>query len=198
MRIENMKPFPTVRLLASSTICSALIACAGTAEPPAPTVVRARPPQAYEKTINNYFAFKIRGSQKNAQISVGQPEPSSCALDGGANSMRGWVVVAAYETRTGELTGKETIKITAKPYYFWFLGDTIAGVTSRLERCPGLETAFDEVAPPPKPDTQQGQGVDPTEPSKAGVKTPSSQKGETAQGKKKPAKPAKKSSAPQD
>jgi hypothetical protein len=187
-----MKPFPRVSLLASSTICSALVACAGT-EPPAPTVVRARPPQAYEKTINNYFAFKIRGSQKNAQISVGQPEPSPCALDGGANSTRGWVVVAAYETRTGELTGKETIKITAKPYYFWFLGDTIAGVTSRLERCPGQETAFDEVAPPTKPDTQQGQGVDST----AG-KTPSSQKGETAQAKKKPAKPAKKSSAPQD
>jgi hypothetical protein len=178
-------------------MCAALIACAGTAEPPAPTVVRTRPPQAYEKTINNYFAFKIRGSQKNAQISVGQPEPASCALDGTANSMRGWVVVAAYETRSGELTGKETIKITAKPYYFWFLGDTIAGVTSRLERCPGQETAFDEVAPPTKPDPQQSQGLDTSEASKGDPaqnqgKASSGQKTDTAQGKKKTAKPAKK------
>ena len=182
-RAEKMKPFPRVGLLASSTICAALIACAGTKEPPAPTVVRTRPPQAYEKTITNYLAFKIRGSQKNTQLSFGQPEPASCALDGTANSMRGWVVVAAYETRTGELTGKETIKITTKPYYFWFLGDTIAGVTSRPERCPGQETAFEEVAPP-KPDTQP-------EPSK-GDPASSAPKDDAAQGKKKTTKPAKK------
>jgi len=78
---------------------------------------------------------------------VGQPEPGDCALDGYARSIRGWVVPVGYETRTGEV-GKEPIKVTVKPYYFWFLGDTIAGVTPRLELCPGLGATFTEPAPP--------------------------------------------------
>jgi hypothetical protein len=142
-----MNLLPSLRSLSSSTLCAALVACAGT-EPAAPTVARTPPPQDYEKTISNYFAFKIRGPQKNAQLNVAQPEPGSCALDGYLNSIRGWVVPVVYETRTGEPTGRETITITAKPYYFWFLGNTIAGVTPRQEQCPGVGSAFDEPAPP--------------------------------------------------
>jgi hypothetical protein len=138
-----MNIFHRLRWL-SPALCAVLAACAGTAEPPSPAVVRTPPPQDYEKTIHNYFAFKVRSPQKNAQINVARPEPGSCALDGHFNSIRGWVVPVAYETRTGELTGRETIRITAKPYYFWFLGNTIAGVTPRLETCPGIGSAFDE------------------------------------------------------
>ena len=140
----SMNLFQSFGPLSSAALCLVLAACAGSAEPPAPAVVRTPPPQGYEKTIHNYFAFKIRSPQKNAQINVARPEPGGCALDGHFNSIRGWVVPVAYETRTGELTGRETIRITAKPYYFWFLGNTIAGVTPRLETCPGLGSAFDE------------------------------------------------------
>ena len=171
-----MKPFPSFRSLSSSTLCAALVACASTAEPPAPTVLRTPPPQGYEKTITNYLAFKIRDPQRNSKINVGQPEQGDCSLDVHLNSMRGWVVPVVYETRTGEVTGKETIKITAKPFYFWFLGNTIAGVTPRTEQCPGIGTAFEEPSPP-KTET-------PPEPAKADsaqAKAPPS----TSQGKKK-------------
>ena len=106
-------------------------------------MVRTPPPQAYEKTITNYFAFKVRGpQQKNAQFHFSPPEPGACSLDGHLNSIRGWVVPVVYETRTGELTGRETIRINARPYFFWFLGNTIAGVTPRLESCPGVGSSF--------------------------------------------------------
>lgn len=171
-----MKRFPSFRSLSSSTLCAALVACAST-EPPAPTVLRTPPPQGYEKTITNYLAFKIRDPQRNSKINVGQPEQGNCSLDVHLNSMRGWVVPVVYETRTGEVTGRETIKITAKPYYFWFLGNTIAGVTPRTEQCPGIGTAFAEEAAPAKPES-------PPEPAKADsaqVKAPQN----TTQGKKK-------------
>ena len=71
-----------------------------------------------------------------------------CPLDGHPASARGWVVPVVYATRAGEATGKETIKITTRQYYFWFLGDTIAGITPRIETCPGLGTVFADLAPP--------------------------------------------------
>ena len=188
-----MKPFPSFRLLFSSTMCAALVACASTEEPPAPTVVRTRAPQGYDKTINNYFAFKIRDPPRTAQINVGQPEPGSCGLDGYVSSMRGWVVPAVYETRTGEV-GKETIKVTAKSYYFWFLGDTIAGVTPRIELCPGVGSAFEEGAQPGAVAAGPPAAAMPEPPKDEG------QKGSTAQSKKKTGKTSggarKKSSAP--
>ena len=168
-----MSLFPTCRWLSSWACCAIVVGCAAPSEPAAPTAVRTAPPQAYEKTINNFLAFRIRGPRGNSQIVVGQPEPGDCALDGYARSIRGWVVPVGYETRTGEV-GKEPIKVTVKPYYFWFLGDTIAGVTPRLEVCPGLGATFTEptsaaglaaalpgaVAPPsPKPDAQRGADV---------------------------------------
>ena len=143
-------------------------------------MVRTRAPQAYEKTITNYLAFRIRGTQKNAQLTFGQPEPGSCSLDGYVNSIRGWVVPVVHETRTGELTGKETIKITTKQYYFWFLGDTIAGITPRMELCPGIEATFSE--------GNQATGATPPPTSPAGADTPEQAKGDPAQSAAKPAR----------
>lgn len=179
--LNPMNLLPTLRWVSSSSVCALLVACAGTGEPAAPTVVRTAAPQGYEKTINNFLAFRIRGPRNNSQITVGHPEPGDCALDGYARSIRGWVVPVAYETRAGELTGKETIKITVKPYYFWFLGDTIAGVTPRIELCPGLGATFTEAAAPaglapalpaaaapspPRLEAQRGEEAGRPEPSK--------------------------------
>ena len=136
------------RLTISCLLCVGLIACAGPGEPTTPAVIRAPAPQGYEKTITNYLAFRIRAPQKNVELSFGQPEPGDCALDGYVNSRRGWVVPVSYATRTGEVTGKETIRINIKQYYFWFLGDTIAGITPRMELCPGLEATLIEGTSP--------------------------------------------------
>jgi hypothetical protein len=67
-------------------------------------------------------------------------------LDAYTTSSRGWVVPVAYSTRSGEATGKDTIRINTKQYYFWFLGNTIAGITPRIELCPGIGASFE--APP--------------------------------------------------
>jgi len=133
----------------SATLCSVLAGCATGVDPGPPAVVRTPPPQDYEKTVTNYLAFRIRGPQKNAEISVGAPEPAACALDAYTTSSRGWVVPVAYITRTGEVTGKDTIRINAKQYYFWFLGNTIAGITPRLELCPGVGSSFENPTPEP-------------------------------------------------
>ena len=125
-------------------VCAALVGCAST-EPETKGVVRARAPQGYDKTIASYFAFKVRSPKNNVEISVDKPEPSDCPLDGYLTSARGWVVPVVYATRTGALTGKETIYINAKQYYFWFSGDTIAGVTTRVELCPGSATGLSEL-----------------------------------------------------
>ncbi|MEO8311007.1 MAG: hypothetical protein ABI520_07550 [Caldimonas sp.] len=130
-----------------STLCAGLVACAGTGDSTPPTVVRTPPPVGYEKTISDYLAFRIRGPQKNAELRFSPPEASACALDGYAASRRGWVVPVVYATRTGEATGRETITINTRQYYFWFLGNTIAGITPRIESCPGIEAAFGDAAP---------------------------------------------------
>jgi hypothetical protein len=136
------------RVAAMATLCATVVGCASVDTAPA-TVVRTAPPQDYEKTITNYLAFRIRTPQKNAEISFGTPEPAACALDAYTTSSRGWVVPVAYVTRSGEVTGKETIRINAKQYYFWFLGNTIAGITPRLELCPGLGSSFESPVPDP-------------------------------------------------
>jgi hypothetical protein len=138
-----MNLLPNPRVASVSILCGLLAACAGTGETGPPTVSRAPAPLDYEKTITNYLAFKIRGPQKNAEIRFGHPEPGDCPLEGYANSSRGWVVPVAYARRAGEATGKETIYITTKQYYFWFLGNTIAGITPRIETCPGIGASFD-------------------------------------------------------
>jgi hypothetical protein len=143
----KMSLFSSFNLASFSALCAALVACANTTEP-ASTVVRTRAPQRYEETITSYFAFKIRGPKNNVEISVDKPEPSECPLDGYITSTRGWVVPVVYATRTGTVTGKETIYISAKQYYFWFLGDTIAGITPRIELCPGPGSSLSEVAQP--------------------------------------------------
>jgi hypothetical protein len=132
-----MNLFSTFKLVSSSALCAALVGCQTTAEQAPPTAVRTRAPQGYEKAIIDYLAFRIRGPQKNAEINIGAPEPSGCAIDSFANSSRGWVVPVAYATRTGVPSGKETINIATRQYYFWFLGDTIAGLSPRIDLCPG-------------------------------------------------------------
>lgn len=134
------------RMLLVSLASVLLAACATSSEPAAPTVVRTRAPVAYEKTVNNYLAFKLR-PQKNTRISVAPPEPGDCPIDGTPSSIRGWVVPVTHETFSGELTGKDTIRITAKPYWFWFNGETIAGITPRADLCPGIVSAFDDAKP---------------------------------------------------
>jgi hypothetical protein len=128
-------------------LCAAMVGCAGGVDPATPIVIRTPAPKNYEKTITNYLAFRIRNAPKNAEISVGAPEPGACALDGYATSTRGWVVPVLYVTRTGEV--KEAIRIDAKQYYFWFLGNTIAGITPRMELCPGVGTGFESPQPNP-------------------------------------------------
>ncbi len=137
-----MTLFPTFRSLFASAMCAALAACAGSADPLPSTEVRTSPPRDYERTIDNFLAFSGRAPQKNAKVSIGQPEPGNCAVDVYARSARGWVVPVVYETFSGELNGKDVIQITAKPYYIWFLGNTIAGVTPRLDLCPGPGIGF--------------------------------------------------------
>jgi len=132
-----MNLFSTFKLASSSALCAALVGCQTTAEQAPPTPVRTRAPQGYEKAITDYLAFRIRGPQKNAEINIGTPEPSGCAVDSFANSSRGWVVPVVYATRTGVPSGKETINIATRQYYFWFLGDTIAGLSPRIDLCPG-------------------------------------------------------------
>jgi hypothetical protein len=134
---------PHCRLVWASIVCAALAACASSPEPAADTVVRTHVPRAYEKTITNYFAFRMRGPQKNMKFSFGEPEPGNCAIDGYLNSIRGWVVPVMHETFSGEPSGRETIRVNAKQYWFWFLGDTIAGITPRKDLCPGVASAFD-------------------------------------------------------
>lgn len=140
----SMDVLSAFRIVWPMAVCAALVACASAGPDPA-GVVRGRAPQGYEKTINSYFAFKVRNPRKNVEIGVDKPEPSDCPLDGYITSTRGWVVPVVYATRTGAMTGKETINITGKQYYFWFSGDTLAGVTTRLELCPGA-MAVSEVA----------------------------------------------------
>ena len=144
---KTVSLFPSCRSLLALTVCATLVACAGSTDPPAPAVSRTPAPRGYEDTITNFFAFKIRAPEKNTRISFSPPEPGSCGLDGYLNSMRGWVVPVVYETLKDELAGKERIQITAKQYYFWFFGNTIAAVTRRGDRCPGLGSAFDDPAP---------------------------------------------------
>ena len=81
-------------------------------------------------------------------IAVSAPEPGACPLGGYGASSRGWVVPTAYETRTREASGKGTVNVTTKMYYFWFLGNTIAGISPRMEMCPGVEVTFGEALPP--------------------------------------------------
>ena len=108
-----------------------------TVAPEVPTVVRARPPVNYEKTITSYFDLKIKGPQPNRVLNIGKPEAGGCPVGGRVSSERGWVVPVQYATRAGALTGKKAgIEVRAKEHYFWFRQDTIYGVTPRMELCP--------------------------------------------------------------
>jgi len=187
----------------SATLCSLLAGCASSVDPGPPAVVRTPPPQDYEKTVTNYLAFRIRGPQKNAEISVGAPEPAACALDAYTTSSRGWVVPVAYITRSGEVTGKDTIRINAKQYYFWFLGNTIAGITPRLELCPGVGSSFESPTPEPAaraamttaaPSPASADAVEPdrAKATSAKRKTTTTTKKATSSGKAKPAAAAQK------
>jgi hypothetical protein len=146
-RVRNIRVLIADGRVPSFFLASALLAaCATSSEPAAPTVVRTPAPVAYEKTIDNYLAFRLR-PQKNTRVRVASPEPGDCPLDGTPSSIRGWVVPVTQETYSGEPTGKDTIRITAKPYWFWFNGETIAGITPRADLCPGIVSAFDEPKP---------------------------------------------------
>ena len=167
------------RLLPVAVACGLLAACATSSEPAAPQVVRTRAPVAYEKTINNYLAFKLR-PQKNTRVSVAAPEPGDCPIDGTPSSIRGWVVPVTHETFSGELNNKDTIRVTAKPYWFWFNGETIAGITPRADLCPGIVSAFDDpnkprpatttVAAPVTPVAARAEPVEPP-PAKPAAKS---------------------------
>ena len=119
----------------ASILCAVFAGCASAPDPTPPAPVRTRAPVGYEKTIDNYFAFRNPGTRKNTEINIGKPEPGGCPLDGYVTSRRGWVVPVAQATRTGT-PGKDTVNITTRQYYFWFLEETIAGITPRMELCP--------------------------------------------------------------
>ena len=190
-----MKPLSCFKGVISSALAALAVGCSSGVDTGPATVVRTPPPQAYEKTITDYLAFKIRTPQKNAEINIGAPEPGACALDAYTTSSRGWVVPVAYATRSGEATGKETIRINAKQYYFWFLGNTIAGITPRLESCPGVGTSFEmppvaaaPIATPTAPARASADAQPRDEVAPVAAKTTSGQK-------RKAAAPAKKNSA---
>ena len=192
-----MNPLPSFKLAISSALCAALVGCASSADT-TPTVVRTPPPQNYEKTVTDYLAFKIRNPQKSAEVTFGAPEPGGCALDAYTTSSRGWVVPVAYSTRTGE-AGKDTIRINTKQYYFWFLGSTIAGITPRIELCPGLGTGFEP--PPPSEPAAVTATAPPAPPSEADVAAQSKaatkpKATSSAKAKKKPASTAGTASSP--
>jgi hypothetical protein len=136
------------RLAVSTAVCAAVVGCASTEDAAPSPVVRTAAPKGYEQTINNFFAFRIRGPQDNAVIAVSAPEPGACPLDGYSASIRGWVVPTIYETRTREASGKGAVHVTTKLYYFWFLGNTIAGISPRMESCPGMGMTFGEDVSP--------------------------------------------------
>ncbi len=159
----KMNPLSSFRLLSSLALCAALVGCASSADT-TPAVVRTPPPVNYQKTVTDYLAVKIRNQPKNAEVTVGQPEPGACSLDAYTTSSRGWVVPVAYSTRTGE-AGKDTIRINTKQYYFWFLGSTIAGITPRIELCPGLGASFEP--PPPSEPAAVTTTAPPAPPSEA-------------------------------
>jgi len=188
-RVPSLRvPIADGRLLSTALACAVLAACATSTEPAAPTVVRTRAPQGYEKTINNYLAFKLR-PQKNTRVSVAPPEPGDCPIDGTPSSIRGWVVPVTHETFSGELNNKDTIRITAKPYWFWFNGDTIAGITPRAELCPGIVSAFDDAKPRPAttvvaPVAPVPARAEPIEPPHA--QAPTTKRGSAKGAKKKP------------
>jgi hypothetical protein len=119
----------------ASTLCLALAACTTTVPPTTSEVLRSRVPTGYQATIANYFSFKQPGWRKSSEINIGKPEPGGCPLGGTVTSSRGWVVPVALATRTGT-PGKDIIEISTKQYYVWFLEETIAGVTPRIEICP--------------------------------------------------------------
>jgi len=168
---------------ASATLCAVVVGCASVDTAP-PTVVRTPAPQNYEKTVTNYLAFRIRNAPKNAEISVGAPEPGACSLDAYTTSSRGWVVPVAYVTRSGEVTGKETIRINAKQYYFWFLGNTIAGITPRIDLCPGVGSGFEMPSPEPVPLAATGTAKREADGAAAGPQSPDSDRIKPAAGQK--------------
>ena len=196
---DKMNTLSSFRLAISSALfCAALVGCASSDDAATTTVVRTPPPRNYEKTVTDYLAIKIRNQPKNAEVSFGAPEPGACTLDAYTTSSRGWVVPVAYSTRTGEATGKDTIRINTKQYYFWFLGNTIAGITPRIELCPGLGTGFEAppapVAATPSPGSASGEAQRREEADIAGPSNAASgQKPKTTssgKAKKKSGKPA--------
>ena len=141
-----MRPLSSFRLVTLVASCAVLLGCAGTAAPENSRVARTLAPKDFEKTITSYFAFRMRGPQTNTVINFAPPEPGECGLDGYLNSIRGWVVPVVYSTRSGQ--GLSRVDIDAKQYYFWFLGNTIAGITPRRELCPGVGANLTELSPP--------------------------------------------------
>ncbi len=209
-REHPMNRLPLLRLAMASAFCAVLNGCASTEDAGPSPVLRTAPPQGYEKAIDNFFAFKIRAPQDNAAISVSAPEPGACALGGYSASNRGWVVPTVYETRTRDASGKGAVHVTTKQYYFWFLGNTIAGISPRLELCPGQGpglTFGEDVAPkqaaagPSPAVTAEAQKPEPVnDPKKKGSTAPASARPPANKASNPPAKvsaePAKKTPGP--
>ena len=106
------------RLLTLASAVAAMgVAGCRTAPVEVPTVVRARPPLDYQKSITSYFDLKIKGPQPNRVLDIGPPEPGGCPVGGRPNSAHGWVVPVQYATRAGALTGKKAgIEVKARVY----------------------------------------------------------------------------------
>jgi len=130
---DNARVRPELSWIAA---CMLLASGCSTTAPEVPTVVRARPPANYDKTITSYFDLKIKGPQKDRVLDIGKPEAGGCPVGGRVSSERGWVVPVQYSTRSGAPGKKSGIEVRAKAYYFWFRQDTIYGVTPRMELCP--------------------------------------------------------------
>ena len=60
---HNMNQLLFPRLAVSSAFCAILSGCASTEDAGPSPVLRTAPPQGYEKAIENFFAFKIRGAR---------------------------------------------------------------------------------------------------------------------------------------
>ena len=124
LRISS--PFAPMNLsstfkLASLALCAVLVGCQNTAEQAPPTAVRTRAPQGYEKAITNYlWRCGFAGRRRMPRSTSARPSRAgSCGSTASPIRVAAGSCPWSTPTRTGEPSGKETINIATRQYYFW-------------------------------------------------------------------------------
>ena len=138
------EPALVLQVGVSSALCAALVGCASSADT-TPAVVRTPPPQTTKRrsptTWRSRSGIRRRTPRSPSVARAGCLRPGRVHhLEPGLGRAGGLL----HAHRRSD--GKDTIRINTKQYYFWFLGNTIAGITPRIELCPGIGASFE--APP--------------------------------------------------